>query len=142
MANREFGYRDGLSESNLPLRTSLILQGDNSFESGLECGQRLLRRKHPPTAIFAANDDMATGVLRAAHQLGVDVPTALSVAGFDDIPLAQQIYPALTTIRQPVRKMAETAAEILMSQVRSQPVDGESHHVEAELRIRESTGPA
>ena len=84
---------------------------------------------------------MATGVLRAAHQMGVQVPTDLSVAGFDDIPLAQQIYPALTTIRQPVRKMAEKAAEILMEQVRFQTVASKSPSIKAELRIRESTGP-
>ena len=115
--------------------------GDNSFRSGEDCATKLLQSKHPPTAIFAANDDMATGVLRVAHQLGIDVPGELSVAGFDDIPLAKQIYPALTTIRQPVRKMAEKAAEILMAQVRSQPVTSKSPVVEAELRIRESTGP-
>ena len=84
---------------------------------------------------------MATGVLRAAHQMGFDVPDALSVAGFDDIPLAEQIYPALTTVRQPTRNMAEKAAEILMEQVRSQSVECHSPNVDAELRIRESTGP-
>jgi LacI family transcriptional regulator len=139
---RFLGYRDGLKNSGLEFSKRLVKSGDNSFRSGEECTRKLLQGKNPPTAIFAANDDMATGVLRAAHQMGVKIPAELSVAGFDDIPLAEQIYPALTTIRQPVRKMAEVAAEILMSQVRAQPVDRETHKVDAELRIRESTGAA
>lgn len=140
--NRFFGYKDGLKNSGLEFSEALVKEGDNSFRSGEECTTKLLRSKNPPTAIFASNDDMATGVLRAAYQLGLKVPKDLSVAGFDDIPLAQQIYPALTTIRQPIRKMAEKAAEILMEQVRLQPVASSSPVVNAELRIRESTGPA
>jgi LacI family transcriptional regulator len=138
---RFLGYQDGLRNAGLKFSQQLVKSGDNSFRSGEECTRKLLGGKNPPTAIFAANDDMATGVLRAAHQLGVEVPAALSVAGFDDIPLAQQIYPALTTIRQPVRKMAEKAAEQLLEQVRSEPVEQKSAKIEAELRIRESTGP-
>jgi LacI family transcriptional regulator len=142
LEKRFLGYQDGLKSSGLEFSSRLVKEGDNSFRSGEECTRRLLRGKNPPTAIFACNDDMATGVLRVAHQMGIEVPSELSVAGFDDIPLAEQIYPALTTIRQPVRKMAEKAAEILMEQVRSQPVACHSPIVEAELRIRESTGPA
>lgn len=141
LENRLLGYQDGLKSAGLNFRKGLVVEGDNSFGSGEECARTLLQRKNPPTAIFAANDDMATGVIRVAHQKGISIPNDLSVAGFDDIPLAQQIYPALTTIRQPVRSMAETAVELLMDQVRSRPPSDKPRMIDAELRIRESTGP-
>ena len=140
--DRYLGYQDGLGNAGLGFSKTLVAEGDNSPRTGEECARKLLHSKNPPTAIFAANDDMAAGVLRAAHQIGIEVPSDLSVVGFDDIPLAQQIYPALTTIRQPIRKMAEVATEILMEQIRSQPAPSTSPVVDAELRIRESSGPA
>ena len=142
LANRYLGYQDGLKTAGLNLLKGLVKEGHNSFGSGQECARKLLQSKKPPTAIFACNDDMATGVLRVAHQLQIKVPDELSVAGFDDIPLAQQIYPALTTIRQPVRSMTERAAEILMDQVRSRPAKEKPRTIDAVLKIRESTGPA
>ena len=142
LANRYLGYQDGLKNCGLKFLKGLVREGDNSFGSGEECARKLLQMKNPPTAIFSCNDDMATGVLRAAYQLRIRVPDQLSVAGFDDIPLAQQIYPALTTIRQPVRSMAESAVEILMDEIRSKPAPEKTLMIDAELRIRESTGPA
>ena len=98
-----------------PFAERLVEHGDNSFGSGEAAGGRLLRLKDPPTAIFAANDDMAAGVIRAAALLGVDVPGQLSVAGCDDISLARQLCPTLTTIRQPLSSMAERAAQVLIA---------------------------
>ena len=142
LVNRYLGYQDGLKSAGLKFLSGLVKEGDNSFASGEECGNKLLQRKNPPTAIFACNDDMATGVLRSAMLMGIKVPDELSVAGFDDIPLAKQIYPSLTTIRQPVRAMAETAVEILMAEMRSGPAIEKPHSIDATLTIRESTGPA
>jgi len=142
LVNRFLGYQDGLKNAGLKLIKGLVRDGDNSFGSGQDCARSLLRIKNPPSAIFACNDDMATGVLRVAGQMGIEVPAELSVAGFDDIPLTQQIYPSLTTIRQPVRRMAETAVEILMDHVRSRPATDKPHTVGAVMKIRESTGPA
>jgi len=142
LENRFLGYQDGLKNAGLKFRKGLVTDGDNSFGSGEECARKLLQRQNPPTAIFACNDDMATGVIRVAHQMGISIPSELSVAGFDDIPLAQQIYPALTTIRQPVRSMSETAVELLMDQVRARPPSDKPRMIDAELRIRESTGAA
>lgn len=68
----------------------------------------------PPTAIFASSDDMAAGVLAAAHRMGVSVPDQLSVAGFDDTDLAQVVWPALTKIRQPIRDLGYAAADLLL----------------------------
>lgn len=141
VANRFLGYQDGLQQSGLKFSEQLVVAGDNSIGSGEKCARKLLKRKRPPTAIFAANDDMAAGVMREAVRLGIDVPGQLSVAGCDDIALARQIFPALTTIRQPLATMAERAALALIGHSKSSSLTGHEV-VPAKLQIRESTGPA
>jgi len=142
VGNRYLGYRDGLEQSGLKFSERLVVEGDNSIGSGEEAAMKLLKGKHPPTAIFAANDDMAAGVIRVADRLGIKVPDELSVAGCDDIALARQIYPALTTINQPLSAMAERAAVALIASVRDKrPLIG-TETVPATIQVRESTGPA
>ncbi len=140
--NRFLGYRDGLQESNLAFSEHLVESGDNSIGSGEVCAESLLTRDRRPTAIFAANDDMAAGVIRVADRLSIDVPSQLSVAGCDDVALAQQIYPALTTIRQPLSAMAERAASALIEHSRGDSSLRGTKVFPAALQIRESTGPA
>ena len=139
---RFLGYKDGLRQSGLPFSEDLVFSGDNSFGSGEACGDSMLSMDTPPTAVFAANDDMAAGIMRAADRHDVAIPGQLSVVGFDDITLARQIYPSLTTIRQPLSTMAERAAHALISD----PGDGSTLKgtdvVPSKLMIRESTGPA
>ena len=91
---------------NLSIDTSLIETGNFIFPDGVACAERLLQAAKPPTAIFASNDDMAAAVISVAHKLGMDLPTQLSVVGFDDAPVATMIWPLLTTVRQPVTSMA------------------------------------
>lgn len=141
VAGRYLGYRQGLDEAGLSFSDELVVAGDNSFGSGEACGLKLLKRKRPPTAIFAANDDMAAGVIRVADRLGIRIPDELSVAGCDDIALAQQVYPALTTIRQPFAEMAERAATGLISRSRRQSGVQDDETIEASLIVRDSTGP-
>ncbi|CAM5225590.1 HTH-type transcriptional repressor PurR [Alishewanella longhuensis] len=94
----------------------MILEGNNTFETGIECAQQLLQRPERPTAIFANNDQMAAAVLKVAYSLGIKVPDQLSVAGFDDNMLASRVTPSLTTIRRPVRQMALLATtKMIMS---------------------------
>lgn len=135
------GFKDGMLEAGLTISGDNCVQGFNSFDSGVACGNQLLKRKQPPTAIFCSNDDMAAGVLKVAHEMGISVPTELSVAGFDDIPLANQYWPALTTVRQPTHEMARQATELLIKRLRG--VDPGSHEriLLSELVIRDSTGP-
>jgi len=140
--NRYPGYKDGLEQSGLPFSEKLVEQGDNSIRSGEECAAKLLKGKRRPTAIFAANDDMAAGVIRVADRLGIDVPGELSVAGCDDIALAQQIYPALTTIRQPLSRMAEQAASALIGDAQKRSSKQGVDVIPGTLQLRESTGPA
>lgn len=142
VGSRFEGYKDGLRQSGLEYDEMLVAAGDNSFDAGEACGMSLLKLTRPPTAIFAANDDMAAGVLRAAGLLGVDVPGHVSLAGCDDISLARQLCPTLTTIRQPLSTMAEKAALILMGDVGKPGPRRKTEIVPATLKIRESTGPA
>jgi LacI family transcriptional regulator len=142
VANRYLGYLDGLEQSGLRFAESLVENGDNSFGSGEAAGSRLMKLEHPPTAIFAANDDMAAGVIRAATLLGVKVPGRLSVAGCDDISLAGQLCPTLTTIRQPLSAMAERAALVLIAAANKGAPPQGAEVVPATIKIRESTGPA
>ncbi|MEM7280003.1 MAG: LacI family DNA-binding transcriptional regulator [Pseudomonadota bacterium] len=135
------GYLDGLEQSGLRFSQNLVGEGDNSFGSGEAAANKLLKRKKRPTAIFAANDDMAAGVMRVADRLNVDVPGQLSVAGCDDISLAQQIFPRLTTIRQPLSSIAERAALALIESYRTRSSLKGSEVVPAKLVIRDSTGP-
>lgn len=142
VGNRYLGYRDGLEQSGLKFSDRLVASGDNSIGSGEECAMQLLKRKNRPTAIFAANDDMAAGVIRVADRLGIKVPGELSIAGFDDIALARQVFPALTTINQPLQAMAEHAAVALIASVRGKrPLLG-TEVIPATIQVRESTGPA
>jgi LacI family transcriptional regulator len=142
VGNRYLGYRDGLEQSGLRFSEQLVAAGDSSIGSGEECAMQLLKTGNRPTAIFAANDDMAAGVIRVADRLGIKVPDELSVAGFDDIALARQIYPALTTINQPLSAMAEHAAVALIASVQGKRTLLGTEIVPAALQVRESTGPA
>lgn len=111
------GYKAALEQNGLVIEEELLVRGEFNFTSGTACGKQLLTLSNPPTAIFASNDDMATGIMVAAHHLGLSIPEDISVVGFDDSPLASQVYPALTTVRQPIRDMAEQATDLLLSQV-------------------------
>lgn len=136
---REQGFMQAMREAGLELRPELVEQGFNSFQSGLKCADKLLDLSSPPTAIFAANDDMASGVIKAAYRRKILIPDHLSVAGFDDVPLASQVSPSLTTVRQPIREMAEIAAEMLIGSIADQSKQEIEQCVDGKLMIREST---
>jgi LacI family transcriptional regulator len=110
---RREGFIGGLAEYGLELAPDLILPGAYTYESGLARGRELLRRTDRPTAIFAGNDEMASGVYGAAHELGIRIPDDLSLIGFDDAPIATRMWPAMTSVRLPVREMGRAAAEKL-----------------------------
>lgn len=117
MASEErlYGYRKALDRVGIAFEPALVIDGEFDFDSGVRAAAALLDMPEPPTAIFASNDDMAAGVLAEAHTRGIDVPTRLSVAGFDDTTLARTVWPPLTTIHQPMAELAHTAAEILIA---------------------------
>jgi LacI family transcriptional regulator len=133
---RHFGYRRALDRAGIAYEPHLVRQGSFDFESGRAAAEALIALPNPPTAIFASNDDMAAGVLAYAHGVGLDVPEDLSVAGFDDTALASLVWPPLTTIRQPVRDLAYTAASLLFGADETVIHQRLPH----ELVIRASTG--
>jgi LacI family transcriptional regulator len=135
------GYRDALKRAGIELDPELLVQGEFSFDSGVLAGRQLLDLKQPPTAIFAANDDMAAGVVRVAHERGLSLPGELSICGFDDMPIAHQIFPALTTVRQPAREMGAIAATELLKRMRD-PDSASMRRIPFSLQVRASTGPA
>ncbi len=112
------GYRDGLGQCGLRYDASLVVQGRFTFDSGVAAARKLLGLAAPPSAIFAANDDMAAGVIWACSEAGLCVPRDLSVCGFDDTPMSRQIWPSLSTIRQPCRDMGRIAADQLLRVIR------------------------
>lgn len=134
------GYREALRRADIPYDAALVTQGEFSFESGIKGANPLLDLADPPTAIFAANDDMAAGVIRAAGERGIAVPRDLSVCGFDDTPIARHIYPSLTTVRQPTSEMGRLATLELLDRIRT-PSAGRMVRVEHTLLFRESTRP-
>jgi len=135
------GYREALGEAGLPWDEALVVQGEFSFESGMSGAETLLSLPQPPTAIFAANDDTAAGVMHTAGRRGLRIPQDLSVFGFDDLPMARQLWPSLTTVRQASRDMGRIAAEQLLLAIR-EPGAGGMIQVPYELMLRDSTGPA
>lgn len=141
VVNRFEGYKDGLEQAGLAFAEELVAQGDNSIGSGEQSAEHLLSITPRPTAIFCANDDMAAGVVRVATRRGIRVPDELSVAGFDDISLARQIVPSLTTIRQPLGSMANAASLALIEASRGRPHEPQLEIIPSSIQVRESTGP-
>ncbi len=112
---RRHGYERALKAHRIPADPSLVVPGSFDFDSGVAAAQQLFARATPPTAIFAANDDMALGALTAAQRLGIAVPHDVAIVGFDDSRAATLVWPELTTVRQPLAEMAMAAVDMLLS---------------------------
>ncbi|MAC57165.1 MAG: LacI family transcriptional regulator [Novosphingobium sp.] len=136
--HRELGYLDAMADHELDRGASLIVSGDNTFESGISAGRLLLEVSPRPTAIIACNDEMAAGVLHAAAQVGAPVPSRLSVIGFDDAPLAARTVPALTSMAVPWKAMAREAVARITANTDAPALPA---IFEAELIIRDSVEP-
>lgn len=134
------GYRSALTMAGLDVDPELVRFGDFHVQGGYDHALELLRRPDRPTAVFAGSDLQALGVLEAARVLGLSVPGQLSVVGYDDVSLAQWSSPPLTTVQQPLQRMAEEAARMLL-----RPPDPRKAAQRIELAthlvIRQSTAP-
>lgn len=146
-AQRVEGYKKALSEAKLQFSEDLLRMGDFRFERGEKAMWELLAIPEPPTAVFVCNDMMALGAMRAIKDFGLNIPEDISIVGFDDIPLASVVYPSLTTISQPISKMAELIVALLIEKIeikqdqrRHKKVepDYERFELETELVIRNS----
>lgn len=118
-AQRLAGFRDAMAKAKLEAPEELVAQGRFTYRSGLDAAEKLLSAEVRPTAIFASNDDMAAATVAVAHRKHLDVPSDLSVCGFDDTAMASTIWPELTTIRQPIRQMSKCAIELLAKELRT-----------------------
>ncbi|MFO7274322.1 MAG: LacI family DNA-binding transcriptional regulator [Bacillota bacterium] len=134
------GYRQALEEAGIPYDPACVVWGDFTFESGIRAGQVLLGRSPQPTAVFAGNDLIALGVIRAAEEAGLSVPDDLSVVGFDDIQMAALVCPGLTTVRQPAREMGRLAMTMLLERIRGEFTGpGRRQVFQPELIVRGTT---
>lgn len=136
------GYKKALSNNNMPVDENLIIEGEYSFESGVQGAQTLMSAsaKVRPTAIFSCNDEIAAGALFAARLMNIAIPEQLSIAGFENSPFSRQTWPKLTTAHQPNRKIAEDATNLLIATTRNQSVQHITTQYTPELIVRDSTG--
>jgi LacI family transcriptional regulator len=135
------GCRTALQEAGVMPDPLLERPGAFVQETGYEAAMALLRLPEPPTAIFAGSDLQAMGVYRALYELGLRVPDDVSVVGFDDIPLASLLTPALTTVRQPVREMGALATRMLLRIIAGETLESTRVELATSLVVRESSAP-
>ncbi len=116
-AERITGYRNALEQAAIPFDEKLVMRGDYHAQSGMEITHSILQMSPRPTAIFALNDLMALGALRAAAEAGCSVPQDLAVVGYDDLELSQFTNPPLTTIAQPKKEIGRQAVSLLVDRI-------------------------
>jgi len=138
--DRRRGYETALRRAGIEPDPALMREGDFQAETGFRCAGDLIQLADPPTAIFAANDMMAIGALRALRDLGKRVPEDISVVGFDDISFARLMSPPLTTVAQSVRHLGEVAVERLIAHIEGRGPDRPEEIVlPVRLVVRESS---
>jgi LacI family transcriptional regulator len=138
-AERIIGYRKALEEAGLPYDEKLVLRGDYHAQSGMDITHTILRMDPRPTAIFALNDLMALGALRAAAEAGCSVPSDLAVVGYDDLELSHFTNPPLTTIAQPKTEIGAQAVDLLVDRMSRKDRPPSRVVLPPELIVRRST---
>lgn len=133
------GVQEVLAEAGLILRDDWILSGEFSLVSGRAAAQKWLAMRERPSGIFCDSDEIACGFIGCVTRAGVEVPREVSVIGFDDIEFGAHIYPALTTIHQPRRKIGGTVAKMMLDLIEGRRVDPENTVLDVELVVRDST---
>jgi LacI family transcriptional regulator len=132
------GYRQAMQEHGIPVRPELISAGSFRRDDAIKEADGLLSAARPPTAIFAANNILAEAVLMALADMGLAVPTDMSLVAFDDTPWMSMVNPRLTAVRQPVADMARSATELLIRRLRNGPDEPTTVLFNAELVVRGS----
>jgi LacI family transcriptional regulator len=135
------GYRSALRTHHTPEAPELIYEGTFFQPDGFAGASALLDLPNPPTAIFASNDVMAMGVMDAVRDRGLRIPDDVSIVGFDDIPQAAMVRPALTTVSQPLEKMGRVATQMLQDLLRDSDKDDGRIELPTELIVRDSCRP-
>lgn len=140
-AERQAAYVQALEDAGIEVDPALIVSGLFRQTGGFAATEALLALPQPPTAIFAANDEMAFGAIDAIHSKGLRVPEDISVVGFDDIGTSSHIHPPLTTMRQPLAELSASAVGELMALIEGHGVEARKLTLPLQLIVRQSTGP-
>lgn len=135
------GYRSAMNSAGLPIDPAWIRFGDFHVSGGRDHARELFALDEPPTAIFAGSDLQAVGALDAARVAGLRVPEDVSIVGYDDIPLARWVTPRLTTVHQPLKRMGEEAARLVIRLSDETPATTPRMDLATSLVVRESTAP-
>lgn len=135
------GFVQAMKKAGLPIREEFCRSGLPTLEEGEVLGKELLTRTERPTAIMAASDNMAIGIIKAAKDLNIQVPEELSVCGFDDIEISRYFSPSLTTVAVPATEIGEKAIDYLLGIMREESCTLKQLELDAPLIVRESTGP-
>lgn len=136
---RATGYRHALQEAGIDVDESMIIEGDWSASSGKDALLTLTGKARVPTAVFAQNDRMAMGILRAARDMNLKIPSQLAVIGVDDMPLSSYFDPPLTTMRQDMPRIGQEATRMLLDIVRNKNPSTQAVKLSAQLVVRQST---
>ena len=136
--DRLAGYQAALRAHHLPFDSKLVYEGNFAQPDGYAGANQLLENPVRPTAIFASNDVMAMSAMEAVREHGLRVPEEVSVLGFDDIPQADHVHPALTTVRQPLEKMGRVATQMLLDLLNDPQKDVSRVELPTELIVRDS----
>ncbi len=139
-AERLDGVREALAERGLAFGDGLVIESAYAISEGRQALRRLMAADPRPTAVICGNDVLAYGALFECHALGIAVPDAVSITGFDDLELAAELTPALTTMHVPSDAMGRLAAEYLLHRIDGQPAP-DATRLDVDLIIRGSTGP-
>lgn len=132
------GFHQAMAQHGLSVDSLLVQEGNFSYESGFNLMMKFLALDHPPTAVFAGNDEMVMGAVKAAKAKGFSVPEDLSVVGFDDIKFASIFEPALTTIAQPAFEMGEKAMQLLLKLINNDELEKNQFMLADKLIVRDS----
>jgi LacI family transcriptional regulator len=138
-AMRRVGYEQALAAAGLEVDPELVRRASHGRDTAADLARELLQEAEPPTAVFAASDTQAMGVLEAADELGVDVPGDLSVVGYDDIEIAR--YTGLTTIAQPLEESGAIGAHLLLAALHGEGASGRQLPVRLVVRSTTAGGP-
>jgi LacI family transcriptional regulator len=133
------GYKSALRTNHIPVDPQLIYEGTFNQPDGYTGTSILLELEQPPSAIFASNDVMAMAAMDAVRDHGLRVPEDISILGFDDIPQAALVRPALTTVRQPLEEMGRVATQMLLDIIQGSGVRSARVELPTELIIRNTT---
>jgi DNA-binding LacI/PurR family transcriptional regulator len=137
--DRAEGYRRALTEAGIAFDETMVMEGDWTATSGRDALLSFIEQGRVPTAVFAQNDRMAMGVMSAAREAGIKVPTQLAVIGVDDMPLSSYFDPPLTTMRQDIPRIGSEATRMLLDIIQNKTTQTCDMKLPAELVVRQST---